>query len=96
MKVRDVFTTPATWIKGMYARDGEGNGIRPQDPEAKCFCLQGAIRKCYDPAGDFSKEYMRVRDLVCTRLGGSDIPSWNDADERTFKQVKQLVEELDI
>jgi hypothetical protein len=51
MKMYELLADPAHWTKGAMARTGP-NGIfsvEPDDPAATCWCLDGAVVKCYPP-----------------------------------------------
>lgn len=47
MKVRELFNNKDKWTKGLYARDKDGFSVDPEGSNAVCFCLVGALRKCY-------------------------------------------------
>lgn len=49
MKVREVLTE-ATWLQHTYASDRVGDRINPRSEAAACWCLVGAISKCYLPS----------------------------------------------
>lgn len=42
---RALITNEGNWIKGKYAADKDGRGVRPLSEDAVCFCMLGAIRK---------------------------------------------------
>jgi hypothetical protein len=98
MKLKELLSSPDKWIQGHYALDAEGDVIDAQDPDAVCFCLQGAIRRCYNDGKEpyrFTDEYKGVKSRILHEIG-EPITTWNDAPERTFEDIKQLVEKLDI
>lgn len=84
-KVRDeVLTSEERWTKDENARDAAGNKVYPRDQEAVCWCLNGAfiaIRASTWLALD-----------VFDPLTGGDFLAWNDAPERTFADVRQLLD----
>lgn len=82
MKVRELLTDESKWCKYELCHiDKNGH---------ESYCLVGAIEKCYSGNDEFNK----VR-LVWEKTGITPT-SWNDCAFRTFAEVKQLVEELDI
>jgi hypothetical protein len=100
MKVRELLDSEEKWTKRLYARDASGASVSPNDDKAVCWCLIGAIRYCYPDRvhGVFERVENHLRgkgalkiDELC--IGASE---WNDAPKRTFEEVKQLVDELDI
>jgi len=90
MKLQELFTDPTTWCQRDFAQTSTGISIGPSNPEATCWCLAGGIMKCYP-----TEEYGIIRNTLSRRIGGP-LLDWNDAPERTFEEVKALVEELDI
>lgn len=92
MKVQDILTDESKWCKGALARDV--NGFEVEDvwsDGAVKFCLFGAIKRAL---GNFSGA-MEIDDKICTKLGRDSV-LWNDAQDRTFAEVRGLIEELDI
>lgn len=97
MKVKELLSSPERWTQGFIARDLDGDGCGPTAAEAVCWCLTGALVKCYGRTRAFEMAGMFYP--VIPANGGShadDIVFWNDASERTFEDVRQLVTELDI
>lgn len=95
MKVRELLTDKSKWTKRAFARTKEGGATNVSDTNATCFCLVGALLKCYNDDNEFSYNLNRLN-MVVIKLGTPSISLWNDSPNRTFEEVKQLVEELDI
>ena len=102
-KVSELLKKPENWTKGTYARNDQGLSVDWTHPGARCWCLTGAIALVYgdnygsDPnaptpssVNQWVRAYLREKGL------GWRIPVYNDATERTFEEVRQLVLELDI
>lgn len=47
MKVWEFLNTPEKWTKGSYARIKNGDMCNIDNSQAVCFCVSGAIAKCY-------------------------------------------------
>lgn len=104
MKVRELLDSPEKWTKGAIARDSKGNLVSYNSPNAVCFCLLGAIYKCY--ASDKmnpdkmnpDKLPLEIRKLIGSLLNlrSDSISYFNDAPKRTFEDIKNLVNTLDI
>lgn len=95
MKVKELLSSPEKWTHGVYARGKDGFKINSGSPAADRWCILGAIQKCYG----FGLEAEAVVNKVAARLNARNrawVASWNDSDARFFKDVQNLVEELDI
>lgn len=109
-KVNDILKTEDNWTKRVYARESKDSPqIPPDAPEATCFCLKGAIMRscnCHATTNDSNFPQWATYFDICHKVNTYIIqnykepyPSmedWNDAPERTFDEVKKLVEALDI
>jgi len=97
MKVRDLLTDESKWTKHVYALDAKKNPLAdPLNPNAVCWCLGGAIEKCYPILAERLAIYTRITQRVKPEEVGSYVHRWNDTVGRTFAEVRALVEELDI
>lgn len=93
MKVKGLFTDESKWIQGTSWRDSLGNEL--QTPEyAEKYCLAAAVECCHGES-----DYDFILHRIAEHLGLQyldDVIFWNDSPERTFAEVKKLVNELDI
>ena len=101
MKVQDILTDKSKWTQHTYARDKYGNRVATGDEKATCWCLAGAIAKATGldivEAEDASPQAIAIREKLSFQ--NPDIhyyQGWNDDPERTFAEVRALIEELDI
>lgn len=63
---------PDRWTQEAYARDHQGHNVRPRDPEARCWCMLGAIAYCSNVHGIIPPPLMTfIEDLVKFRFGPS-------------------------
>lgn len=90
MKIQDLLTDETRWCKGFSARDCDGNPCGSQESVAVRWCLQGAVRKTY---GSYFQS--AIGHDIAQHVGKS-VSVWNDAPERTFSEVRELIEKLDI
>lgn len=99
MKVKELLSDKSKWIKNVFAKNKEGDEVNYHDPTAYSFCLAGAVRRCYSETEevfhDISLQISIKTHQDITQWNWS-IVQWNDDPERTFEEVKELVEELDI
>lgn len=105
MKIRDLLSDESRWAhdkdkrNGLDGRDKNNKPICPFSPDAVKWTLAGALRLCYR-----TKKRSELLMVITKRLGNEynpwyaeyDIQDWNDDPKRTFSEVRQLVEELDI
>jgi hypothetical protein len=103
MKMHELLDSPEKWTKRAYARDAEQVPTIPGDPRAVCWCVQGARIQCYGSADDQGagpneSEVVRrkLQAAVAAKGGHSRITWWNDAEGRTFGEVRALLLELDV
>ncbi|MFI5404981.1 MAG: hypothetical protein ACHQ1D_00560 [Nitrososphaerales archaeon] len=89
MKIKELLKNRWKWTKGAFARTWYGTKTEYYSSNASRFCLLGALLKCYN--FDFEEPGTKIE----LKIGGT-ISEWNDNPDRTFAEVKQLVEELDI
>lgn len=101
MKVKELLDSPDKWTKGAFARTVTGDQRFPNNKHASCWCLYGAILKCCENQ-DSNEVYSKVSDYIQNTLGIHTPPcinalvSFNDREETTFEDIKQLITELDI
>ena len=97
MKLKEFYTDKSKWAQYVFYNMCGG------------CCLTGALQKCYPVAlGDGvegKEKRLEVEDKIHKAIleknikrgrCGDSIIGWNDAPERTFEEVKALVEELDV
>jgi hypothetical protein len=95
MKVQDILTDESKWIKGDNAESKTGKSVKPESRFACRFCLYGAIWrvKHLDPVFDANKALEKISRRIGNR---NHVTHWNDQPSRTFKQIRGLIEELDL
>lgn len=90
-KVRDLLREPGQWTQNSSARDAAGQPCNGTDPLAVAWCLMEAIDCCY-PEDAQGEIYNKLYDAI----DGQSLLRWNDMLERTFADMRTLVERLDI
>lgn len=107
--VDEKFSSEDKWIKGAYAKKSKfGMVVSELHPEATCWCLDGAVM-CVSPTeasiqraslggtiankiGTDTLIYLtrKIRNIYgCVEMRNV----WNDASERTFQDIKNLLAE---
>lgn len=90
MKIRDLLTDESKWAKFCWARDKDGKECYPDSKNAVAWSIDGAVQKCYLPI-----QWPHINHTMSEYLEERPIQKWNDK-YATFKDVKKLIEELDI
>ena len=90
MKVKELLTDESKWTKKAWTRNGAGEICGVNAPEACCWCLSGAIDFCYS---SFREKY-EIVGRITRELRGVSLFTWNDS--VSFKEVRTLIEKLDI
>lgn len=96
MKAYELLSSKEKWTKKVYATTENGTSCDPRSDEAICFCVLGAIEKCYYVSD--SIEDIKIYTDVIAKLKSKvcNIPKWNDAKERTYEEIVEVLKELDI
>lgn len=92
MKIRELLTDASKWTQKVDARTKKGTPVNYFSAWAVCWCLVGMIYYCYPKNYDSYEVTIKIIQAI----GTDNIPGWNDAPERTFAEVKALVDQLDI
>lgn len=103
MKIRDFFDTSDKWTKGAYARNIFGEEVKPEDPEAVSWNLSGAICLNYFfniptelKTEKFKSELANKMHSIIDIIGTPEVWKWESEPERTFEEVKSVIEKVDI
>lgn len=98
MKVKDLLYCPEKWLKKSFAKDENGRTCCSSSEAAACWCLTGAILKCYPT--DTLEKYNRYCDIIDSVLEyiapHTTIAVYNDLDSTSFEDIRKLVETLNI
>jgi hypothetical protein len=88
----DLLANEGSWTQGAYARNEHGKKVWYLDAGAVCWCLSGALGKCY-PDDDPRKldAVARLRKALDDAAGFQVTASqWNDAWGRSRQEVLAL------
>jgi hypothetical protein len=88
-----LYSKPGRWTKNCCARDRNGRSVNPFSPEARSFCIEGAIRRA---AGiDDRTAYQRFVPILAGHVAPHKNPfDWNDASGRSQQDVVRFFEDL--
>lgn len=90
MTLVELFSQKGTWTQGAEARNINGERVSSNSTTAVCFCLLGAVNRCYQNKEDYHRVNARLRTKLRTIIG------WNDHPGRTQHDVYLLCRELKI
>ncbi|MGE0850240.1 MAG: hypothetical protein AB7O44_11560 [Hyphomicrobiaceae bacterium] len=79
-RARALIATPATWTQGEFARNASGERVSWRSPQAKRFCVWGALnRAAYDTTGD-RRQSIALADHAARTLrnGATSLSGTND------------------
>jgi hypothetical protein len=95
MKTYELLDTPEKWTKGAFARDSKGDSIDPRSSEAVCWCIEGALYKCYTDYDDWRVARRLIKEIKkANKLGY--LVSWQDDPERTYDEVIEILKLADV
>ena len=63
-ETRAIFGERHRWTKGARARDRNGQWVRPEDPSAASWCLEGAVASVCNPFGISPPSMLKLLDKV--------------------------------
>jgi hypothetical protein len=91
VKVKDILTDESKWTQGVDARDGYGRRCDPCSSSAVSFCVTGAAMRAYQYSAHAQNKAIRAL-LRAIPSEYADLESWNDETDRTFDEVRRLIE----
>jgi hypothetical protein len=105
MKAYELFSSPDTWCQASLAEDAHGNRVPALHPDAVKWCALGAIQKNYPPfqweqAMDRVLRALSVSEKGIRQLSKSDkaccLMEWNDDQDSSFREIRQILLEVDL
>jgi hypothetical protein len=95
MKVQELLTDESKWTRRAYARNRWGHVTGVRENDAVCWCLFGAVEKCYG----WTVEGLRARkniEGVLAELGYDSIAQFNDGPWTLFKDIQSVVKQAGV
>lgn len=94
----ELLSDPARWAKKYYAYNAEGMQCDADDPEAVCWCLDGAVFKVViDPEslqGDTTPLTRLINDAIAEVSSIGHTVFFNDAVETTHADIRRLTQRV--
>ena len=97
MKPSELLSSPEKWCQGSNARDIHGDSCDIFFERAACFCVIGAVLRCWPEDYSRDEDSNAALDLIASRLPeavgstGTKLSRWNDTEGRTFDEVRTLL-----
>ncbi len=95
MKMKELLADPKKWTKRSYARDMDGDSCLSLSHEAVCFCLYGALSRCY-PMQERGEVLRKIDNALMKTVGHVMIVKFNDSPDTTHEMLMQVLEEADV
>lgn len=98
MKVKELLASPSAWTQGSYARDKDGYHTFIDNPQAYCFCLGGAVIRCYKDPYECDEAYRKLLEAIKKRTGleVSLLFVFNDDPKTTHADILAVAEAADV
>jgi hypothetical protein len=95
MTVQELLSDESKWTTYTYARNVDGARVNYASPDAVCWCVLGAIRKCYP---DSAIHYQDILEKTIQKLTSEfhTAADYNDYDSTTFADIQNLIKEANI
>lgn len=85
--IDDKLSSKDKWTQKNFARNSNGEPVGPKDNCAVCWCIEGAVLSF----NDYSKSHMEAVSFL-NKAANKDLWAFNDKDDTSFEDVKQLIE----
>ncbi len=93
MTMQELFAKPDSWCQDYLALDAAGKETHEDDPEACRWCLIGAFLKCHRDPETRYRLRVKLENEIQSMTGDKqdNIVEYNNASERTIKDIRRLV-----
>lgn len=92
MKAYELLDSSSKWTQGTFARDSDGYSVYPTHKDAVQWCVMGALDVCYpDPNELLNKDWELGK-----AINSPSLAEWNDATDRTYEEVYEVLKSNNI
>ena len=91
MKVYELLKDRKNWTQGFMARRADGIAVGTSDDNAVCWCLIGALYKCYRVEEVEKHKILLMRELTVLSL-----TNWNDHPKRKHSEIVAVLKKVNI
>lgn len=95
MTVLELLNDPSKWTQGVFSRDAAGKGLCWGHSDACCWCLSGAVIKCYPTDPETENVFKQLSDAAMQLYplqAMHGLVSFNDHPSTTFEHIRKVVE----
>lgn len=92
MKAYELLSDKSKWTKGWYAKDKSQLDTVATAEAATCWCVMGALQKCYNDKQSYSDALKRLNAIV----KAPSLTEWNDRDYRTHGEVIDALKKANV
>ena len=97
MKVIELLSDESKWTKGSYALDTNHESVGANDINSVCWCLEGAIKKCYVTVEERMSARKTIEEVINKdRYYKMTAVGFNDHDTTKFEDVIRYVKLANI
>lgn len=89
----ELLVDPDRWTKYTRARASDGTPVRPEDPTAVCWCVEGAVAVLSNEYGVLPPQLMKALDRAVWSLSGEYLSAGVYNDKVTHPLVLLLLQE---
>ena len=98
MKPSDVLKLKKNWVKNSYANRQDGSSCSVESDNAVCWCLVGAIMKCYPHPKTQVEKRLKASSAMKKLFPGrtNSLLQFNDHKDTKFTDVKKVLKEAEL
>lgn len=96
MTLQTLFKKPGSWTQGALARTRKRNVVSPHSTAAVCYCLEGALVRCYPEHAERVSARQMLIAAIRKLFGTPNYVNWNDESGRRIRQIRRAVKEANI
>ncbi len=93
---QELLSDPNKWTKKCYARNERGESVVSDDESATCWCLYGALNKCYVRGEQWVEAHKRIENALRIETGSERIVAFNDSEATTHEDLMRVLERADV
>jgi len=90
----ELLSDESKWCNGYFAKDKNGNKVSSKDPSACCWCLLGAVRKCFGGGSPYIEHELKISSAISRlfNIGNVDVVRFNDT--HSYADVRRVLEDV--